>query len=153
MNWITKIAVASTIALSGLPFSAQSPVQAQSCTPLRVVEGTGTQVEKTVSLPGTLTTRSNWNTDFSVPNGRSFRRYVATFTPRNSGNYTVQMSLKYANNTSGEVYDQTATFEQGRSYTISGAPRLNATPYQVNVSVGGVPVTGNTYILSVAGCN
>ncbi|MBD2021327.1 hypothetical protein H6F43_14190 [Leptolyngbya sp. FACHB-36] len=147
MRSLGKLVVIGAVVCTGLP------VNAQVCTPLRVVEGTGTQVQKKVSVPGTPTSRSNWNTDFAVPSGRSFSRYVATIRPANTGQYDVQMFLKYPNNTADKVFDQRASYRERNSYTIPGSPRLNANPYQINVFVGGVGAVGNTYTLSVAGCN
>jgi len=42
---------------------------------------------------------------------------------------------------------------EGKPYTIQGASRNSATPYQVNVSVGGVRAIGNSYTVSMLGCN
>ncbi len=124
------------------------PVQAQTCYALRVVGAQSTQVQKKVSAPGTLFSRSNWNTDFAVPSGQSFSRFVATVLPQNGGEYKVQMALKYNNNTADQVYNQTVTLPEKKPFTISGATRNNATPYQVNVSVGGLAATGNSYTVS-----
>lgn len=146
MIWLGTAIVIGAIVATGLPVSAQT------CTPLRVVEGAGTQVQKKVSIPGTPTSRSNWNTDFAIPGGRGFSRYVATIVPVNGGNYTIQMFLKYPNKTSDKAYDNTVTLRDNQSLQISGSPRLNADPYQINLSVGGVPVVGNTYRVSVVGC-
>ena len=125
--------------------------QAQTCYPLRVVGAQGTQIEKKVSAPGTLFSRSNWNTDFVVPSGPSFSRFVATVLPKNGGEYKLQMTLKYSNNSGDQVYNQTATLAEKKPFTISGATRNNATPYQVNVSVGGLAATGNSYTVSACG--
>jgi hypothetical protein len=128
------------------------PANAEVCTPLKVVEGSGTTVQKKVSIPGTPTSRSNWNTDFMVPGGQSFRRYVATMLPLNGGEYNIQMSLKYPNNTADRIYNQKKSLRDSQTLTIVGSPRLDANPYQVNLSIGGIPVVGNAYKLSVSGC-
>jgi hypothetical protein len=54
---------------------------------LDVVGYSGTQVEKTVSFPGTLITQNNWNTDFAVPGDESFKEFVTTLVPQKNGQY------------------------------------------------------------------
>jgi hypothetical protein len=147
--WIIALPLLSSLA-SNSPIAAQT--SPQSCIPLQVVGGNATQVQKKVSLPGAIASRSNWNTDFVVPGNQTFQRYVATIEPLNRAKYSVQMFLKYSNGTADQVYNQTATLPQNQAFTISGAPRVDASPYQVNVSVGGVQALGNTYKLSVSGC-
>lgn len=141
------------IAAIGVAAFSVSPAYAQSCTPLKVVGGTGTQVKKTVSPPGAEIVKSNWNTDFAVASTSSFRRYIATISPLNKGQYSVQMSLKYNDGSVDKVFDQTLNLPQNRLYRITGSPRVNANPYQVNLSIGGIPVVGNSYTVSVSGCN
>ncbi len=145
--WIQRFAIAGFLCFASLP------ADAQSCSSLKVVGGTGTQVQKTVSPPGAEIVRNNWNTDFSVPSTQAYRRFVATIMPKNEGQYRVQMSLKYNDGSVDKVYDQTITLTKNKAVTITGSRRLNANPYQVNLFIGGVPVVGNSYTASVAGCN
>ncbi|WP_421654749.1 hypothetical protein [Leptothermofonsia sp. ETS-13] len=151
MNLWKSLTVASAVTFAALPVTLS--VRAQTCTPLKVVGGTGTQIQKTVSPPGAEIVRNNWNTDFAVPSTASFRRYIATILPKNGGEYTVQVSLKYNDNSADKVFDQTLKLPQNRSYRITGSPRLNANPYQVNLFVGGLSAVGNSYTASVVGCN
>jgi hypothetical protein len=137
---------AVTILLSSLP------VAAQTCTPLQAVGTNRTQVQKSVSPPSTGATRSNWNTDFAIPTGLGYRSYAVTVLPRNGGEYRVQAFLKYSNNTADKVFDRTVTLRDGQNLNLSGSPRLNADPYQVNVQVGGVRAVGNTYTVFASGC-
>lgn len=146
LTWLGKITAISAVTLAALPVSAQT------CAPLRIAEGTGTQVEKSVSIPATGVTKSNWNTDFVVPSTQRFSRYVAEIVPQNGGEYEIQMFLKYNNETADKVYDQTIKLQQGKPFTIPGTPRTNAIPYQVNLKVGGVQAVGNSYTASVSGC-
>lgn len=147
MNWSgTVMLAAGAMCLLGLP------AQAQTCTALRTVDGPGTQVQKKVSPPPAGVTRSNWNTDFAVPSGVRYSRYVATIVPQNQAEYQVQLNLKYADDSSSKVYDRAVSLPRGRAFTIAGAPRVDANPYQVNVVVGGIRAVGNTYTVSVAGC-
>jgi hypothetical protein len=139
--------------IASAAFTSWSPAQAQSCRALPVVGGSGTEVEKSVSPPSTGVTRSNWNTDFFVPSNRSFRRYVARIVPKNGGEYNVTMSLKYNNDTADRAFERTIDLPEGKPYDIQGAARNNATPYQVNVEVGGVQAIGNTYTVSAFGCS
>lgn len=150
MKWLARVAIAGALCAVSSP--ANLPATAQSCSALRVVGGTGTQVLKTVSPPGAEVLRNNWNTDFTVPSTQSYRRFVATVRPRNEGEYQIKMYLKYNDGTADKVYDQTATLAKNRALTISGTRRLNANPYQVNLFVGGIPVVGNSYTAAVAGC-
>ncbi|MBW4620165.1 MAG: hypothetical protein KME17_12535 [Cyanosarcina radialis HA8281-LM2] len=130
-----------------------SPAQAQSCAALPVVGGSGTEVQKSVSPPSTGITKSNWNTDFAVPSNRSFRRYVARIVPQNGGEYEVRVSLKYNNDTADNAFNRTIELAENKPYDIQGAARANATPYQVNIEVGGLKALGNTYTISAFGCN
>jgi hypothetical protein len=176
-NWISASSVSANrasanrisghwILAAGLPLLVLSPfppgniAHAVTCQPLAVVDSQGPPttkpIEKKVSPPGAplpvgQTLRNNWNTDFVVE-GRA-RRYIATLAMTNGGKYRVAMHLKYPNNTSDAVYDKTLTVRDGQSIVLSGNPRAGQTPYQVNVFVGGVAAVGNTYRISVAGCN
>jgi hypothetical protein len=72
------------VGISALLFSVQLPTHAETCTPLSLVGGQGSEVTKTVSGPtlpgpfGIKIKRNNWNTDWAVPGGRKFSRFVAT---------------------------------------------------------------------------
>lgn len=146
MKPFTSLVVVGAIAL------ISTPVSAQTCTPLRVVGGTGTRVEKTISVPGAgPVTRDNWNTDFAVGNA-SYSAYAATITPKNKGTYSIQMNLKYPNGTVDKVYDQKIELAERRPLNISGSSRIYGKPYQINLVVGGVEVVGNTYTAAVSGC-
>lgn len=146
MTLLGRIAVVSSIVCFSLPVSAQT------CTPLRVVEGEGTQVQKSVSPPSAGVTQSNWNTDFVVPSRQVFKRYVATIAPEDGGEYIIKMALKYNNDTADKVYEQTVSLQEGKPLTIPGTPRLNAIPYQVNLEIGGLVAVGKSYTVSVSGC-
>lgn len=152
MNGLGRIAIAGTIGIASLSNPIQS-ASAQTCVPLQVVGENTTVVEKAVSPPGTGVTRDNWNTDFVVPSTQAFRRYVASVYPINGGEYTIQMNLKYNDETADTVYNQVTGLAEGRAVAITGAPRANANPYQINLQIGGVPVLGNAYRVSVSACN
>jgi hypothetical protein len=150
LNGIKLIGVVSLV----LSLSLASTVQAETCTALKIIGAEGVKVKKTVSPISTLVTNNNWNTDFAVPGGRSFNRYVATIVPENNANYDVKLNLKYSDKSSAEVYKQdNAAVKVGVPLNMVGAPRAQSEPYQVNVFVGGISAIGNTYTVSVAGCN
>jgi hypothetical protein len=147
LKWMLGMTVAGAIA--GLTL----PANAQVCTPLKAIGATRSPVQKKVSVPGAgVVARNNWNTDFSVPNPGAYSYYVATVNPRNGGTYSIQMALKYPNDTADTVYDQKIELKQGSPLNISGSPRMSGKPYQVNLSVGGVEAVGNTYTVAVSGC-
>lgn len=126
---------------------------AQTCTPLKVIGGQGTQAKKTVSPPGTPVSRNNWNTDFAVPSGIRFTRYVATIVPGSTAEYNVSVYLKYSNNTDDKIYDQgSIKLTQNQPLTVSGAPRADSSPYQVNVRIGNIETVGRSYTASVVAC-
>jgi len=153
MNYLKTIAIAGITSLVSVAVLTSVPAKAQTCTALPIVDGKGTLVQKSVSPPGTGITRNNWSTDFVVPSSQSFRRYVARIVPKNGGEYDLAMSLKYNNDTADKAFIRTLELAEGKPYTIQGASRNSATPYQVNVSVGGVRAIGNSYTVSMLGCN
>ncbi len=141
------------VAVLLLSLSLASSVQAETCTALNVLGAAGTKVKKTVSPISTLVTNNNWNTDFAVPGGRSFNRYVATIVPENNANYDLKLNLKYSDNSSSEAYKKdNVAVKVGQPVRMSGVPQSQSEPFQVNVFVGGVSAIGNTYTVSVAGC-
>ncbi|NJP08076.1 MAG: hypothetical protein HC866_00205 [Leptolyngbyaceae cyanobacterium RU_5_1] len=146
LAWIGRTVVIGAIVCTGLPVSAQT------CVPLPVVGGTGTEVRKTISIPsiGPLA-RSNWDTGFTVSGG-PYSNYVARITPRSEGNYAVQLNLKYSNNLVDKVFDENVELTRKQPLKITVPPRSSENPVQIDLSVGGGEVVGNTYTLSVEGC-
>jgi hypothetical protein len=143
-----------TISLtSSIPVAAQ--VEVRDCVPLNVVGAQGTEVTKTVSAPGTILTKNNWNTDFVVPDNSGFWRYVTIITSesKEKSNFTVEMFLKYGNGTSDKTFEGNVRLEPEESREIIASPRIEQQPYQVNLSVGGIGSVGKKYRLSVQGCN
>lgn len=144
----------TAVALS-IPLSITSPATAQSCTPLRVVDGQGsTYVRKRISTPGLLPgVNNNWNTDFAVPTGRRFRSYIAVITPENAAGYNVAMNLKYNNNTSRQIYNRNGiSLRRDVPYEVRANTPVGYTrqPYQVNLTISGT--VGNTYQARVLAC-
>lgn len=140
-----------------LPSSLASPaplLAQANCRPLSVVGGSGTSVTKTVTPGGAGPFfRDNWNTDFAVPADATFRRYVAKIQST-SANVTYQagLNLKYSNGTVDQSFNGSVYLPSNLSKELTGLPRRNSQPYQVNVNLGGVDAVGSSYILTVLGC-
>lgn len=126
--------------------SGEAGLTAQ-CTPLKVVDGTGTSVRKKVQ-------RRNSNTDFAVPNNARFSRYVATLKALagNGKTFKVKMNLKYPNGTFDEAFSGSVLLASDQSDQFTGSPRVGSQPYQVNMVVGGLDALTTGYSLSVVGC-
>lgn len=140
-------------------FGLNLPVQAETCTPIPLVGGQGSEVTKTVSQPtipgpfGVKITRNNWNTDWAVPGGQNFRRFIVTITSNDGGPFDVKMFLKYSDQTADEFYNNSAIqIPPNKPLKIEGTPRPDNQPYQVNLFVDGIPAMGKTYTASVVGC-
>ncbi|NCS33923.1 MAG: hypothetical protein GPJ14_06315 [Microcystis aeruginosa G11-01] len=147
-----RLKIATVISLC-ISFSFIPSVNAETCRPLNVVGGAGTKVTKRVSPPGTLLTQNNWNTDFAVPGGIVFSRYVATIMPDNDANFDIKLFLKYSDRTSSEFYNKTGVpVRANKPITLVGEPRSASAPSLVNVFVGGNSAIGNTYTVSVKAC-
>ena len=145
------LVITSLLVGGSWPVIAQTP----SCTPLNVIGGKGgTQVKKTISPPGLLVSRNNWNTDFAVPGGANYSKYKATIIADNLGEYNIEVYLKYSDKTSDQIYKNTKVpLKKGEPLIVTGAPSSSSKqPYQVNIQVGGATKVGKTYIASVVGC-
>lgn len=142
--------------LSPSPLPAVQPLQLSqaNCTPLPVVGGSGTSVTKTVTPGGAGPFfRDNWNTDFAVPADASFRRYVAKIQSASANvTYQAALNLKYSNGTVDESFSGSVYLPSNLSKELTGLPRRDSQPFQVNVNLGGIDAVGSTYILSVLGC-
>lgn len=144
---------ATAAVMVGAMVSSNPAAMAQACQALPVVDGEGTEVTKTVSPPGVLLVDSNWNTDFSVPSGVSYRYFEVTFTPESGENYDVDVNLKYSDESTDQAYRvRDRVFAEDEAVSIRAESRANSTPYQINLRVGGLNASGNTYTASVRGC-
>lgn len=130
-----------------------SPASAQTCEPLDVVDGAGTEVTKTVSLPGTFLIDTNWNTDFVVAGNESYDYFVVNFLSEDGESYDMDVHLKYSDESVDTVYSvRDGIFPEGETMSVRATSRLDGDPYQVNLRVGGLNAEGNTYTASVLGC-
>lgn len=137
----------------GIPMITMT-TPAQTCRPLNVVEGEGTEVTKIVSPIGTfLFVNTNWDTDFAVPSSSNFRSFVVSILPEEGEVYDIDVYYKYSDGTADQVYSMAGVvLTEGEPLRISEADRSNENPYQVNIRVGGVTSEGNRYTVSVQGC-
>lgn len=149
----TVFAILATI--SSIPLS----VQAETCTPISVVGGQGSEVTKTVAQPtipgpfGINITRNNWNTDWAVPGGTNFRRFVVTITSNDGGPFDIKVYLKYSDQTADDFYNREGIqLTPGQPLKIEATPRPENSPYQVNLFVNGIASLGKTYTASVVAC-
>ncbi|MGK7944273.1 MAG: hypothetical protein AB4058_07375 [Microcystaceae cyanobacterium] len=136
-----------------------SPVSAQSCTPLNLVGGEGSQVRKTASQPtvqgpfGVTITRNNWNTDWVIPTERSWKSFIVNVNTDKEQTMTVRVYLKYPDQTSDQfLNEESVTISPQKPLKLTLTPRKDIRPYQVNVFVGDVGSFGKTYTASVSGC-
>lgn len=144
---IASLSVLATLLMRSLP------VKAQSCIPLLVVDGEHNQIVKTISPPGTLVTEDNWDTSWSIPNDREFRRFFLLFIPSDSARYHLEVNLVYQNNTTDQFYYQNAVnFLADQNLSVLITPQPNQEPMQVNLMVGGLQAIGNGYSATVVGC-
>ncbi|UBF25780.1 hypothetical protein K9N68_30225 [Kovacikia minuta CCNUW1] len=151
---IIASASGSAIADTTVPVRViETPQQAvdQVCAPLSVVGIPGqTSVRKSVSQVGLPWLRANWNTDFAVDNRAD--RYLATVRAKSAGDYKVAVYLKYPNQPPDKVFEQEVPLESNDLLVVTGTPRRDQTPNQVNIFVGGLAVAGNEYIASASAC-
>ena len=155
MGFMTARSVA--IAISGFTatalISAIAPASAQVCRPLEAIGTEGTEVTKTVSPPSLLVTGDNWNTDFAVASGESYTHFIVNFLPQSGEIFDVDVNLKYSDDSIDAAYStRDGVFPEGEPVTIRVESRVNNTPYQVNLRVGGLNAEGHTYRASISGC-
>ena len=130
--------------------------------PLPLVGGEGSEVEKTPTnppvtvplpfpLPG-LTIRDNFNTDWQIPGGTAYEQFAVVVIPEESGNYDIEVSIKYGDETSDRIYDEAnAELTADEPIVITAEPRESLHPYQINIRVGDESI-GNAYRATAIGC-
>ena len=129
--------------------------------PLLLVGGEGSEVEKTPAnpalpvpgpIPGLLTIRDNFNTDWEIPGGQRFEQFTVVVIPEETDDYDVEISLKYGDDSSDRLYNEGDTeLTAGEPIVVTVAPRESLHPYQVNVRVGDESI-GNRYRATAVGC-
>jgi hypothetical protein len=137
-----------------IPLSTQSGVNAsETCKPFQPLGGSGYEVRKSISSTGvTPGLRNNWDTDFVVPPGTRFTRYIATITSQTPENYNLIINFRFANNTSQQVFRRDGVrLVGGVPFQIIGEPPSSARqPIQINMNISGRQ--GATYRVGVSGC-
>ena len=137
-----------------IPFSAHTLAKAaETCKPFQPLGGSGYEVRKSVSSTGvTPGVRNNWDTDFVVPPGTRFTRYIATVTSETPENYNIIVNFRYANQTARQVFRQDGVrLVGGVPFQIIGDPPAGAAqPVQINTNISARQ--GTTYRVSVSGC-
>ncbi|MGQ9865324.1 MAG: hypothetical protein ACUVSQ_03440 [Pseudanabaenaceae cyanobacterium] len=134
-----------------IPWAIALPALAE-CRDFWPVGGTTAEVRKTVSPSGTLITSDNWNTDFVVPGDRPYRTIRATITAKQTAPFVLKLFLKYANHTADQFFENTVRLTAHQPLVLTGTPRPQSQPFQVNVLVGGLEAIGSTYRVQVQGC-
>ncbi|MDX2228159.1 MAG: hypothetical protein NW220_00885 [Leptolyngbyaceae cyanobacterium bins.349] len=131
------------------------PVQAdETCVAFRPLGSNTYEVRKSVSSTGvTPGTRNNWDTDFVVPPGTRFTRYIATVTSETPENYNIIINFRFADNTARQVFRRDGVrLVGGVPFQIIGEPPTGANqPVQINTNISGRQ--GATYRVSVSGCS
>ena len=121
----------------------------ETCVPLKEVTTDTTEIRKQVQKT-LISGNNNWNTDFAVPPGTTFRSYRAVFTPENDAAYEVSIILKYNNGTSDTAYTRNVPLQRNKIYTLPFQSATLRQPVQVNMRVGGA--NNNAYRVSVQAC-
>lgn len=150
--FLSSLAVMTSISL---PFTVQFQAQAnETCIAFRPLNSQTYEVTKSVSSTGvTPGFRNNWDTDFVVPPGTKFTRYIATITSETPENYNIIINFRFANNTARQVFRQDGVrLVGGIPFQIIGDPPPGANqPIQINTNINSRQ--GATYRVSVSGCS
>jgi len=145
----------SVIAGVSLSLVVQTPSKAdETCIAFRPLESNTYEVRKSVSSTGvTPGVRNNWDTDFVVPPGTRFTRYIATITSETPENYNIIINFRFADNRTSQVFRRDdVRLVGGVPFQIIGEPPMGARqPIQINTNIRSRQ--GATYRVSVSGCS
>jgi hypothetical protein len=154
------ISIASLSGLFTVLLGSNLVARAQTCTPLNLLGGTGSEVTKSVSQPtipgpfGIKITRNNWNTDWAVAGGSNFRRFVTTVSVPRAASFDIRLFLKYSDQTNEEFFNTNGVrIEPGKPLTIEATVREGDQPFLVNLFANGIQHLGNTYTASTVACD
>jgi hypothetical protein len=138
-----------------LPFAVHSQAKAtETCVAFRPMNSQTYEVQKTISASGvTPGFRNNWDTDFIVPGGTRFTRYIATITSVTPENFNIIVNFRFPDKTASQVFRRDGVrLVGGVPFQIIGDPPTGARqPFQINMNVSGRQ--GTSYRLSVSGCS
>ncbi len=150
--------LSALLTAAGLVLTAGAGAAQASCTFLMPVGGGGQPVvEKRISPPGGVITRSNWNTDFAV--NRSFASYRIHFQSASSEQavFPVTAFLRFTDNTEFRLFTENITLKPMQRRTFGSFPAVpGRRTNQVNVRVGSASMPGAigfSYRVSVEGCD
>jgi hypothetical protein len=107
-----------------------------------------TSIQKTISA--NVLGNNDWNTDFAVPVGTTFRYFIGRVYPQNTANYQVAINLKYNNDSTSSAFNRQVPMQRLRLYSQTFRTPTAKQPFQINVNIGG-PVN-NVYSVAVLGC-
>jgi hypothetical protein len=174
--WLLTSLASFSVLVQAQPAATQTsaPIQAEqkdaplpplpaNCRPLPLVGGDSSAVTKTASVPGmrvplpgpvsSIGVRNNWNTDWFVPSGQIFKTYRVVFMPHSDAEYSVNMTLKYPDESIDQFYrERGRRFAANKVVVVDTAPRTDLQPFQVNTNIGGLQSVGARYTVAVAGC-
>lgn len=163
MAFFSRLAPLAGVLCLGWPSLAIAQSAPPQCVPLKAVGMEGSVISKRVSPNTVFFVRDNWNTDFFVPPDSRYSQFVVSLTSKTVGSgtrnsagqelYTIRAYLKYDNNNTDKLFDQSIELPQGVPFDIQLFSRPFESPYQVNVVVGGERAIGSDYSLMVFGCN
>jgi hypothetical protein len=139
---------------ASIPFASLPVNAAETCVSFKPLEGSQYEVRKTISSPGvTPGVRNNWDTDFIVPGGTRFIRYITTITSELPANYNVIINFRHSNNTSEQVFRRDGLSLVGGIpfQIVIEPPASGRQPFQINTNISGRQ--GTTYRVSVSGCS
>ncbi len=137
----------------GLVPLAIAPPAVADCRDFLPVGANAPVVRKTVSPSGVLITADNWNTDFAVSGDRPYRTIRATITAEQTAPFALKLFLKYGDGTADRFFENTVRLTANQPLALTGTPRPQSQPFQVNVFVGGLEAIGSTYRVQVQGCS
>jgi hypothetical protein len=153
-KWFPSSALVVLTGMS-LLFIPKSQVHAsETCVAFQPLGSQTYEVRKSISSTGvTPGVRNNWDTDFVVPGGTRFTRYIATITSETPDNYNIIANFKFPDQSKAQVFRRDGVrLVGGVPFQIIGDPPTGARqPFQINMNVSGRQ--GATYRLSVSGCS
>lgn len=144
---------------AGIPLSIPASVQAadikatETCVSFQPMGSSTYEVRKTVSSTGvTPGFRNNWDTDFIVPGGTRFTRYITTIVSELPENFNIIINFRHSDKTSEQVFRRDgARLVGGIPFQIVvDQPATSRQPFQINTNINSRQ--GTTYRVSVAGC-
>jgi FecR protein len=127
-------------------------IWSQACEYLKAEKTGEVEIKKDVSLPGAVVVKSNWDTDFVIPDGKKYDRFWVEIVSEDLNLNYMDAYLKYKNETPQRFYAKRDPDKANTTYTLA-VPRRNDKPYQVNVRIGHAAIFGKPYRVSVSACN